>query len=204
MRSATPAAFADLSNRLLRASGADGKSASAATRAMLHASVHGVDSHGIRLLPFYGDSLTTGLVKGSPDIKITALRPATAVLDADGGLGHVAAYGAMAEACRLARINGISSVWLEAAVPEAQAGMATPGQPVAARFSAYPGETFSGKVGDDRSFAVDFEAAVGAPLHIWVKDHNNQVTDLGMTNYTPKCVKGGPCGVAELMKQSAA
>ncbi|MFO0726215.1 MAG: hypothetical protein U1E65_20695 [Myxococcota bacterium] len=65
-------------------------------------------------------------------------------------------------------------------------------------------QTFSGKVGDDRTFAVDFEASVGAPLHLWVKDHNNQVTDLGMTNYTPKCVKGGPCGVAELMKQSAA
>jgi len=46
----------------------------------------------------------------------------------------------------LAEINGVSTVWLEAAVPEAQAGLLAEGQTLAARFTAYPGESFSGKV----------------------------------------------------------
>ncbi|WP_239502706.1 efflux RND transporter periplasmic adaptor subunit [Pseudomonas putida] len=44
----------------------------------------------------------------------------------------------------LARINGIAQVWLEAAVPEAQAQGLREGQAVQARLPAYPGETVSG------------------------------------------------------------
>jgi Cu(I)/Ag(I) efflux system membrane fusion protein len=46
----------------------------------------------------------------------------------------------------LARINGVDKVWLEAAVPEAQAALAREGHPVEARLPAWPGETFTGKV----------------------------------------------------------
>jgi Cu(I)/Ag(I) efflux system membrane fusion protein len=46
----------------------------------------------------------------------------------------------------LARINGLGTVWLDVAVPEAQAGSVRVGQGVAAALPAYPGETFSGKV----------------------------------------------------------
>ena len=46
----------------------------------------------------------------------------------------------------LAEVNGLSRVWLNVAVPEAQAGEVRLGQPVAARLAAYPGETFSGRV----------------------------------------------------------
>ncbi|WP_024303472.1 efflux RND transporter periplasmic adaptor subunit [Pseudogulbenkiania sp. MAI-1] len=46
----------------------------------------------------------------------------------------------------LARINGLGSVWLEAAIPEAQAGRVRTGQPLEARLTAYPGEAFKGKV----------------------------------------------------------
>ncbi|QDQ25489.1 efflux RND transporter periplasmic adaptor subunit [Chitinimonas arctica] len=46
----------------------------------------------------------------------------------------------------LARVNGLATVWLEAAVPEAQAGQINLAQTVAARFAAYPGEAFKGKV----------------------------------------------------------
>lgn len=44
----------------------------------------------------------------------------------------------------LARINGIAQVWLEAAVPEAQAQGLHEGQTVQARLLAYPGETVNG------------------------------------------------------------
>jgi Cu(I)/Ag(I) efflux system membrane fusion protein len=46
----------------------------------------------------------------------------------------------------LARINGLGTVWLDLAVPEAQAGSVRVGQHVTAELPAYPGETFSGKV----------------------------------------------------------
>ena len=46
----------------------------------------------------------------------------------------------------LARINGLSTVWLEAAVPEPLAATIQPGQAVEARFPALPGEVVKGKV----------------------------------------------------------
>ena len=46
----------------------------------------------------------------------------------------------------LARINGLGTVWLEAALPEAQAAAIQPGQPVEARFPALPGEVVKGRV----------------------------------------------------------
>lgn len=46
----------------------------------------------------------------------------------------------------LAKINGLGTVWLEAAIPEAQAGRVRTGQPLEAQLTAYPGEAFKGKV----------------------------------------------------------
>ncbi|WOB10922.1 efflux RND transporter periplasmic adaptor subunit [Piscinibacter gummiphilus] len=46
----------------------------------------------------------------------------------------------------LVRINGLATVWLEAALPETQAAAAKPGQPVEVRMSAFPGEAWQGKV----------------------------------------------------------
>ena len=46
----------------------------------------------------------------------------------------------------LARINGLDPVWLEAAIPEAQAGLVNVGQSLRAQVAAYPAEVFTGKV----------------------------------------------------------
>ncbi len=46
----------------------------------------------------------------------------------------------------LARINGIASVWLDVAVPQAQAGRVRTGHAAEARFAAFPGETVTGRV----------------------------------------------------------
>ena len=46
----------------------------------------------------------------------------------------------------LARINGLGTVWLEAALPEVQAAAILPGQAVEARFAALPGEVVKGRV----------------------------------------------------------
>ena len=46
----------------------------------------------------------------------------------------------------LAQINGLDSVWLEVAVPEAQAGTLARGQRVQARLPALPGESIEGRI----------------------------------------------------------
>jgi Cu(I)/Ag(I) efflux system membrane fusion protein len=53
---------------------------------------------------------------------------------------------ALAPGMTLARINGLSTVWLEVALPEALAATIGPGQPVQARFAALPGMVVNGKV----------------------------------------------------------
>lgn len=46
----------------------------------------------------------------------------------------------------LARINGLDQVWLEVAIPEAQAAGLRAGQVVNAELPAFPGETFDGRI----------------------------------------------------------
>ncbi|WP_439569630.1 efflux RND transporter periplasmic adaptor subunit [Sphingopyxis sp.] len=46
----------------------------------------------------------------------------------------------------LAEISGLGTVWLNAALPEAQAGLVQVGQRAAATLTAFPGESFGGRV----------------------------------------------------------
>ncbi|ARS26958.1 efflux RND transporter periplasmic adaptor subunit [Sphingomonas sp. KC8] len=46
----------------------------------------------------------------------------------------------------LAEVNGLGTVWLNAAVPEAMAGQLRPGQTASATLAAFPGERFAGRV----------------------------------------------------------
>jgi Cu(I)/Ag(I) efflux system membrane fusion protein len=46
----------------------------------------------------------------------------------------------------LTQVSGLSSVWLNAAVPEALSGQVRIGQAARAELAAFPGETFTGKV----------------------------------------------------------
>lgn len=46
----------------------------------------------------------------------------------------------------LAEINGVGTVWVNAAIPEALAGQVRPGSPVSVALAAFPGETFGGRV----------------------------------------------------------
>lgn len=99
--------LASFSFSVLTAAGADEESAEATTGAMLHASLLGVDSHGIRLLPFYADCLREGICKQRPEITVSHPRRSAVLVDADGGLGHLPTYRAMDEACAIARDTGI-------------------------------------------------------------------------------------------------
>jgi LDH2 family malate/lactate/ureidoglycolate dehydrogenase len=94
----------------LRDAGADAPSASATTRALMHASRLGIDSHGVRLTPFYAECLRSGQINGAPAFRIHRTAAASAMLDADHGLGHAAAYAGMEEACRMAKESGVGAV----------------------------------------------------------------------------------------------
>jgi LDH2 family malate/lactate/ureidoglycolate dehydrogenase len=94
----------------LKAGGADEASADAATRAMMHASRLGVDSHGVRLLPYYLSVIASGEVNGQPTVTVERRSAGAAVLDADGAIGHLACFRAMEEAVALARGAGVGAV----------------------------------------------------------------------------------------------
>jgi Cu(I)/Ag(I) efflux system membrane fusion protein len=67
----------------------------------------------------------------------------------------------------LAEISGLGTVWLNAALPEAQAGWVKIGQPATAKLTAFPGEAFTGRVvailptatADSRTLTVRIELA---------------------------------------------
>jgi Cu(I)/Ag(I) efflux system membrane fusion protein len=65
-----------------------------------------------------------------------------------GVLGEVPAREGMTvmAGAPLFRINGLSTIWVNAELPEAQAALVRPGNPVRARAPALPGMTFHGKV----------------------------------------------------------
>ena len=95
---------------VLRASGADAESAEAAARAMLHASLLGVDSHGVRLLPHYDRVIRGGRVSGAPNMAFRRTSGATGLLDADNAHGARAAYAAVDHVCDLAAEQGVGAV----------------------------------------------------------------------------------------------
>jgi len=53
---------------------------------------------------------------------------------------------ALSPGMTLARINGLATIWLELAVPQAQAGALAAGQPVRAQFAALPGAVLRGTI----------------------------------------------------------
>ena len=73
----------------------------------------------------------------------------------------------LAQGQTLAQVTGIGTVWLNAAVPEAQAGGVRVGQSASAALIAFPGETFSGRIlailptaqADSRTVTVRIELA---------------------------------------------
>lgn len=95
---------------VLAAAGADRETAQAATRAMLHGSRLGIDSHGVRLLDHYVTALEGGRVNPRPRMAWHGAFGAVAALDADHGHGALAAYRAMEHAADLAGRHGIAAV----------------------------------------------------------------------------------------------
>jgi len=75
-----------------------------------YADLRGIDSHGTAMLPFYLQLLRAGVLNPSPNITVVQETASTALLDGDGGLGHVAATIAMTRAIAMARDGGVGVV----------------------------------------------------------------------------------------------
>ena len=94
----------------LRGAGASEPSLAAAVRAMLHASLVGVDSHGVRLTEHYCKMLEGGRLKKVPQLKVDIRAAGSAMVDGDDGLGHYAAYRAVEVGIELAQQAGVGAV----------------------------------------------------------------------------------------------
>ena len=79
---------------------------------------------------------------GRPQTVVTIVTPVGgAVQSLDLRAGMTVAAGQT-----LAQVNGLGTVWLNAAVPEVEAGRIRVGRPVKATLSAYPGDVFNGRI----------------------------------------------------------
>ena len=105
-----PATLNAFVSRVLTAAGADEATVDSATRAMMHGSLFGIDSHGVRLLDHYVSVMLGGRVALRPRLRFVVDLPAIAVLDAGHAHGARATYAAMDKAIEMARSSGMGAV----------------------------------------------------------------------------------------------
>ncbi|HTC08791.1 MAG TPA: Ldh family oxidoreductase [Acetobacteraceae bacterium] len=72
------------------------------------ADLHGVDSHGISMIPGYDRLRRNGRAKMDARPKIMKQTPVSALVDGGGGLGHVPAHFAMSDAIDKAKQSGMA------------------------------------------------------------------------------------------------
>jgi LDH2 family malate/lactate/ureidoglycolate dehydrogenase len=84
--------------------------ASITTEHVLHADLHGIDSHGCAMLLHYHCGLIAGSLTMTPKIEVIRESETTALLDGGGGLGHVPGDMAMKLAISKCLASGIGAV----------------------------------------------------------------------------------------------
>jgi L-2-hydroxycarboxylate dehydrogenase (NAD+) len=76
---------------------------------LVFAHMRGFDTHGLPCLAGYVECLEQGRIKSKPDIVVDKPSACTARLDADNGLGQVAAHRAMSYAIEAAEQSGVGA-----------------------------------------------------------------------------------------------
>jgi LDH2 family malate/lactate/ureidoglycolate dehydrogenase len=95
---------------ILRAWGMDGATAADTAEIMSWADLHGIDTHGISMIPPYDERRRTGKIDMTAAPSVSRHTPVSALVDGAGGLGHPAARLAMATAVDKARASGVGIV----------------------------------------------------------------------------------------------
>ena len=96
--------------RVFASCGVPAEDAARAADVLLTADLWGIDSHGVARLRAYFEMLTRGLVNPRPRIKMLRELPATALLDADNGLGLV--VGPKANEMAMEKAQAVGSAWV--------------------------------------------------------------------------------------------
>ncbi len=89
------------------------------------ADLHGIDSHGISMIPGYDDLRRRGRIRVDARPKIVSETPVSAVIDGGGGLGHVPSHFAMATAIAKAKAVGMAATVVRASAHFGAAGYYT-------------------------------------------------------------------------------
>lgn len=77
---------------------------------MSWADLHGIDSHGISMIPSYFERYKQGRLKMTAEPRVERQTPISALLDGDGGMGHEPSRQAMEIAIEKARAIGVGIV----------------------------------------------------------------------------------------------
>lgn len=88
----------------------DDYSAKAVSKGLCLASLRGVDSHGIKLLPHYILSGRLGRKNPKPNLKFYKKNNSSYLLDADNGYGIAAGFKAIEKGIKISKKNGISMI----------------------------------------------------------------------------------------------
>jgi LDH2 family malate/lactate/ureidoglycolate dehydrogenase len=110
VRRVASAATAAQCREIFRAWGMSPEHARITAERLQYADLHGVDSHGIALLPLYARLRAEGRLNFKPEPRVLRETAVTALVDADGGLGQAAATLAMLLAIEKARAAGLAGV----------------------------------------------------------------------------------------------
>ena len=94
----------------LAATGLPREDAAKCAALMAEADLTGADAHGVFRLPQYVRRLKAGGFNPHPNITVTKSAPATALVDGDNGMGHLAMSRAAETAITLAREMGVAWV----------------------------------------------------------------------------------------------
>ena len=100
----------DQIKRVLAAWGMPSDNAATTADILAWADLHGIDSHGMSMLPHYDGWRRTGRVRLDARHSIVRRTPVMALMDGGGGLGHVPAKAAMQTAVDIARASGMAAV----------------------------------------------------------------------------------------------
>ena len=96
--------------RVLEKQGVPSHEASITADVLVYADLHGIDSHGLILLPVYVHYLRMGAYRAERTISIVHETPGTALVDGGGGLGHPVGVWAMKLAIEKASRVGTSCI----------------------------------------------------------------------------------------------
>src|ERR1700723_3775798 len=107
-----PASYANHHAQLkaiLRGWGMPEENAEITSEILPWADLHGVDSHGISMIPGYDGVRRSGRAKMDVRPGVVRESPVSAVVDGGGGLGHVPAHFAMSRAIEKAKKSGMAA-----------------------------------------------------------------------------------------------